>query len=106
MWNPDTYLQFQAERDRPFYDLLAQVPELRPTRVTDLGCGTGHLTAELAQRWPQAQVTGIDSSAEMLAQTPGQSTPDLPNLNFRQADIQGWTPNVPPDLLFSNAALQ
>ena len=106
MWNPDTYLQFQAERDRPFYDLLAQVPEVQPTHVTDLGCGTGHLTAELARRWPHGQVTGIDSSAEMLAKALRLPTPGLTNLDFRQADLRGWTPDVLPDLLFSNAALQ
>lgn len=106
MWNPDTYLQFQAERDRPFYDLLAQVPEIQPAHVTDLGCGTGHLTAELARRWPHGRVTGIDSSAEMLAQARSLPAPGLPNLDFRQADLQDWTPDTLPDLLLSNSALQ
>lgn len=106
MWNPQTYMQFQAERDRPFYDLLAQLPELQPGHITDLGCGTGHLTAELARRWPGAQVTGLDRSAEMLAQACSLPTPGLPNLGFRQADLQGWTPDPLPGLLLSNAALQ
>ncbi|GGQ93903.1 methyltransferase domain-containing protein [Deinococcus ruber] len=102
MWNPATYLQFQAERDRPFFDLLGQVAmQAAPQTVLDLGCGTGHLTAALAQRWPSAQVTGIDSSAEMLAQAPA-----LPNLRFVQADLSSWTPPHAPDLLVSNAALQ
>lgn len=101
MWNPETYLQFQTERDRPFFDLLAQVPDLSPARITDLGCGTAHLSAELARRWPLAQVTGIDSSAEMLFRAP-----TLPNLKVVQADLQDWTPADAPDLLLSNSALQ
>lgn len=101
MWNPEVYRRFQAERDRPFYDLLAQVPTGGVLTVTDLGCGSGHLSAELARRWPAAQVTGLDSSAEMLAQAP-----QLPNLRFVQADLNSWDPPQAVDLLVSNAALQ
>ena len=101
MWNPDVYRQFQAERDRPFFDLVAQLPDFRPAFVTDLGCGTAHQTATLAARWPGAQVTGVDSSAEMLAQAPV-----LANLRLVQADLRNWSPAEAPDLLLSNAALQ
>jgi trans-aconitate 2-methyltransferase len=101
MWNPEVYRQFQAERDRPFFDLLAQLPDRSPAFITDLGCGTGHLSAVLAQRWPGAQVTGLDSSAEMLAQAPSAA-----NLEFVQADLSTWQPAKPPNLLISNAALQ
>ncbi len=41
-----------------------------PAAVVDLGCGTGNLTVLLARRWPQAQVLGVDSSAEMIAAAP------------------------------------
>jgi trans-aconitate 2-methyltransferase len=101
MWNPDVYRQFQTERDRPFSDLVGQLPDVQPALVTDLGCGTAHQTATLAVRWPQAQVTGVDSSAEMLEQAPR-----LGNLRLVQADLRDWTPSEAPDLLLSNAALQ
>ena len=101
MWNPEVYQRFQAERDRPFFDLLAQIPDRAPAFITDLGCGSGHLSAVLAQRWPESQVTGLDSSAEMLAQAPS-----APNLHFVQADLATWQPDPLPDLLISNAALQ
>ena len=101
MWNPDVYRQFQAERDRPFFDLVAQLPDFQPAFLTDLGCGTAHQTATLAERWPGAQVTGVDSSAEMLEQAPV-----LANLRLVQADFSRWTPDTPQDLLLSNAALQ
>src|SRR4249919_1198041 len=29
-------------------------------RILDLGCGTGEITRRLAQRYPQAQLVGID----------------------------------------------
>ncbi len=101
MWNPGVYRQFQTERDRPFFDLTGQLPaDFSPARVTDLGCGTAHQTATLARRWPAAEVTGVDSSAEMLSQAPA-----LDNLRLVQADFRSWTPDKAPDLLLSNAAL-
>ena len=72
MWNPDVYLAFADHRGRPFYDLLSRVGAESPRRVVDLGCGPGNLTEALAQRWPTADVLGIDSSAQMIAAaTPG-----------------------------------
>jgi trans-aconitate 2-methyltransferase len=62
-WNPSAYLRFAGERGRPFADLLARVRAGAPRTVVDLGCGTGALTASLAERWPGARVIGVDSSA-------------------------------------------
>ena len=99
-WNPVQYHKFQAERSAPFFDLLALV-EVRPSlRVVDLGCGTGELTRQLAERLPDSQVTGIDSSAEMLSKAAAHSTGRLRFEQGDQAQLAGeW------DLIFSNAAL-
>jgi trans-aconitate 2-methyltransferase len=104
-WTPHPYLTFAAPRLRPASDLLARVPLDAPEHVVDLGCGTGSATALLADRWPQARLEGIDTSAAMLetARTKGPS-----GVTWRQADIAAWAadatwPRV--DLIFSNAAL-
>lgn len=36
-------------------------------RMLDLACGTGDFTVELARRWPNAEITGVDLTPEMLA---------------------------------------
>ncbi|MEO8155256.1 MAG: methyltransferase domain-containing protein [Rhizobacter sp.] len=100
-WNPAQYLKFAQPRLRPALDLLARVPLDDPRHVCDLGCGTGSLTRVMAERWPQAQVTGIDSSASMLQQA--SETPA--NVHWLQQDMATWAPRQSPDLIYSNAAL-
>ena len=100
-WNPSLYHKFQAERAAPFYDLLALV-DVRPNlKVIDLGCGTGELTRQLADKLPQSAVTGLDSSPQMLEKAASFSTPSLRFIQGDQSQLTGtW------DLIFSNAALQ
>ena len=73
MWDPAQYLSFAGERSRPFFDLAARINAAAPGYVVDLGCGPGQLTATLADRWPEAEVAGIDSSAEMIRRRAGCS---------------------------------
>jgi trans-aconitate methyltransferase len=68
-------------------------------RILDLGCGTGHLTAEIAARG--ARVVGLDSSPEML----GQARQNYPKLKFVLADATSFHFEELFDAVFSNAAL-
>jgi len=102
-WDPKQYHKFQAERSAPFFDLVALV-EIRPNlKVVDLGCGTGELTRQLAQTLPNSDVTGLDSSAQMLDAARAGSLSG-PSLHFEQGDQARLTGDW--DLIFSNAALQ
>ena len=100
-WNPALYTRFEAERTRPARDLLAQVPLTSAATITDLGCGPGNSTELLAQRFPGAAISGIDSSPAMLAKA-GER---LPSCRFAEADIATWQPDTPQDLIYANAAL-
>ncbi|HEU5428947.1 MAG TPA: methyltransferase domain-containing protein [Actinocrinis sp.] len=108
-WDPARYLRYADQRGRPFEDLLARVPADRPRRVADLGCGPGNVTALLCRRWPEAEVIGVDSSAEMIeAATAGADarlTADG-RLSFERADLRAWRPAEPVDVLITNATLQ
>jgi trans-aconitate 2-methyltransferase len=102
-WDPVVYERYKAYRDRPALDLMVQMPaELAPGEIWDLGCGTGEHAALLARRHPRAKVHGLDSSAEMLAAA--RARPG--SIDWVQGDIAGFHPEVPPDLVFTNAALQ
>src|SRR5438270_3306183 len=101
-WSARQYLKFEDERTRPPRDLLAQVPLDRPARVVDLGCGPGNSTELLIERFPQAEVVGIDSSPDMLR----QARERLPGRTFLEGDLSTWLPQERTDLLFGNAVFQ
>lgn len=100
-WDPDRYLAFRVERLRPFLDLLARIETRSPRTVVDLGCGAGNSTVLLAQRWPEAQVLGIDSSEEMV-----RAAPRHPGVAFTVGDVRDWQPPADTDVLVCNAVLQ
>lgn len=101
-WSPSLYVKFEDERTRPAADLLAHVSLETARRIVDMGCGPGNSTELLAARFPEATVTGVDSSPEMLA----AASKRLPHLAFEHADLTTWMPAEPVDLLYANAVLQ
>jgi trans-aconitate 2-methyltransferase len=104
-WDPERYLTYADERGRPFAELLARIGAERPRTVVDLGCGPGNLTRLLAQRWPGAEVTGIDSSPEMIA----RARTTVHGATFEGGDLRDWVAATAPasvDVLVSNATLQ
>jgi trans-aconitate 2-methyltransferase len=124
IWNPAKYLHFATERSRPFFELVGRIGAEKPALVYDLGCGPGQLTATLADRWPDATVHGVDSSAEMIAtaqQIAAERAGNAPawgsggvvpprastaRLSFSLGDVRDWQPEGPADVIVSNAVLQ
>ncbi|HEY3687216.1 MAG TPA: trans-aconitate 2-methyltransferase [Streptosporangiaceae bacterium] len=103
VWDPAQYTRYADERSRPFHELTGRIRATDPATVVDLGCGPGDLTATLADRWPRAQVTGVDSSPDMIARA-AALTRD--RLAFAQADAATWAPSAPPDVITANALFQ
>jgi trans-aconitate methyltransferase len=77
-------------------ELLAPQPG---ERILDVGCGTGQLTADIARSG--ARVTGLDSSADMVA----GAHKNYPELTFVLGNAAGFDFAEPFDAVFSNAAL-
>lgn len=98
-WDPTQYELYADQRLRPALDLIERI-QADPAEIWDLGCGTGTITALLAERWPQALVHGLDSSPEML-----DRARRIPGIDWVLGDIAGWLPDRPVDLIFSNATL-
>lgn len=98
-WNAQLYddkHSFVWKRASGLIELLDAKPG---ERILDLGCGTGHLTAQIAATG--AEVAGIDASPNMIQQARAK----YPALKFEVMDARN--PNFPQpfDAVFSNATL-
>ncbi|OAN55192.1 trans-aconitate 2-methyltransferase [Paramagnetospirillum marisnigri] len=100
-WDPKVYAEFAQPRLRPALDLMARIEADAPVRVADLGCGPGNVTRLLKLRWPEAEVTGVDSSPEMLESARAGGG----GVTYVDGDMAAWEAGAPLDVLFSNAAL-
>ncbi len=101
-WDADQYLRFEDERTRPSLDLIQRVNLDAPAHCIDLGCGPGNSTELVAARFPQAEVTGLDSSPDMIE----KARKRLPRLSFALANLAEWSADSRYDLIFANAVLQ
>ena len=81
--------------------LATTLPDLKPQRILDGGCGTGYGASLLRQRWPDALVVGCDLAPAMIRQARVRGIApvcgDLERLPFADASF---------DLVWSSLALQ
>jgi len=101
-WEPDLYLKFATERTQPTIDLVSRIVQVSPRRIVDVGCGPGNSTAILRHRWPQAEIIGLDNSAEMIH----AARTSFPNEKWILADGSSWQDEKAFDIVFSNAVFQ
>jgi len=98
-WNTALYdgkNAFVWKHGRGVVELLAPQPG---ERILDLGCGTGHLTNQIATAG--AEVIGLDKSQPMIE----EARRLYPNLRFEIADATDFNFDQPFDAIFSNAAI-
>jgi trans-aconitate 2-methyltransferase len=101
VWNPQQYLKFSGHRLRPAVDLLMRIPDFPVRTVADLGAGAGNVTKLIKERWPSADVVGVEGSSEMVAA--GRKA--APEVEWLQQDLGAWEPAQKYDVIYSNAAL-
>lgn len=103
-WDSEQYLKFIRERTQPAVDLANRIPLQQPRTILDIGCGPGNSTQVLADRFPDAQITGADNSENMI-----QKARSLyPSLNFILFDADSGFDALHEryDIVFSNACIQ
>jgi len=74
-----------------------------PECVLELGCGTGIITEMILEKSPDAKISGIDLSREMLRIA--SEKPALRNVNFIEGDLRGPWPARPHDAVVSALCL-
>jgi trans-aconitate 2-methyltransferase len=104
-WDPAVYQARRTERGRPYADLIARIgadPAAVGT-VVDLGCGEGPFTTWLLDRFPVAQIGGVDSSPAMIAEAQHVAGG---RLSFTVGDVTTWAGAGDADVVVTNAVLQ
>jgi len=87
--------------------MVGLLPNLVRPNCVDLACGTGDVAAELARRYPQGNIVGIDLTPAML-DVARQRCPE-PNVSFRSRDMcqtdlpAGWADMVTGSYALRNA---
>jgi tRNA (cmo5U34)-methyltransferase len=100
--DPDTYLE-RIRGAFPRYDELQDraidaIP-FAPSRVLELGIGTGETTRRLLDRYPDAEVTGLDASPEMVFRAREMG------IEVRLARMEDPLPDGPWDLVLAVIAV-
>jgi len=98
-WDPALYDSKHSFVWKYGLELIELLAPQRGERILDLGCGTGHLTNQIAL--PGAAVTGLDISQAMIE----QARQNYPDLEFVPGDAAAFAFQQPFDAVFSNAAL-
>ena len=96
-----TYDAISAVQRDVAQTLVAGPRAQAPKKILDLGCGTGHVTEAAQQRWPQAQITALDSAPAMLAALQHK----FPGVRTLQADAAQPLPVGGFDLILSSMML-
>jgi trans-aconitate methyltransferase len=98
-WNPTLYNDKHSFVYEYGENLVSLLAPKKGERILDIGCGSGQLTAQIAQAG--ARAVGIDSSPQMIADAKSK----FPGINFFVMDAAGFNFNEPFDAIFSNATL-
>lgn len=65
----DRHATVQARITKELLAMVRNYSVHAPTRILDVGCGTGRLLAELHYQYPDAMLYGVDIAENMVAQT-------------------------------------
>jgi trans-aconitate 2-methyltransferase len=86
--------------EAPTRRLLADLPPMQPRYVLDMGCGPGHASVLLQERFPHSEVTGLDLSVAMVEEARGRA----PSVWFTVADVTEPL-RLPADVVYARLLL-
>ncbi len=104
-WDPETYLKNMLEEVPAYPDLQEQTQaaakDVSAKTILELGTGTGETATRIVAAHPDARLTAIDSSEEMLA----RARSVVPQADLRLARLEDPLPDGPFDLVVSALAV-
>jgi trans-aconitate methyltransferase len=102
-WQAKPYIRESGLQQQLAEEQLRALTLAGSERVLDVGCGDGHVTAEIAARLPTGSILGVDPSSDMIAFASKHAT--QPNLRFEIGDARQLPYRHEFDLVVSLNAL-
>jgi tRNA (cmo5U34)-methyltransferase len=104
-WDPDTYLELMSAEIPAFVEFQEQTAAategMDVGAMLELGIGTGETARRVSAVHPNARLTAIDLSAEMLE----RARSEFPDADLRVARLEDALPDGPFDLVYSALAI-
>jgi ubiquinone/menaquinone biosynthesis C-methylase UbiE len=82
---PDHYY-----RNLEIESILRVIGSLKHETILDVGCGNGYSTLEIAKKFPEATIIGVDFSDAMIAEAKKRI---VPNVEFYEGDVLSLSRN-------------
>jgi len=107
--NPDQYEKHSTiQRTQADYllwrlDQFIDNRDLIPSRILDIGCGSGALTVNIVEEYPTANVIGIDESEAQIQKAENDHA--HPQVEYKMADIVEYQSPDPFDVVLSNSTM-
>lgn len=90
---------------RSMEDLIDRIGLDRPRRIVDLGCGTGRSSRLLAQRYPEATITAVNTNEKCLEQARNQGDFNG-RITYVSTPVEEWDTFGRADIVFSSGLFQ
>lgn len=79
------FLPFKILRKK----ILGRINKLNPSgRLLDIGCGSGNLIVQIAEKFPHLELVGIDISAEMLKRAKMRANEKQKEIELKEGSVE------------------
>ncbi len=99
-----TYDRHSRPQQALIDELVCVLPKQPPSRILELGCGTGLLTRLLAEHYPDSPIDASDISPGMIEHC-RDAFSNQPQISWVVADAQTFQTDTPYPLIVSTSAL-
>jgi len=100
----DTYDRHARPQQALAKSVVSILPEIVPTRILELGAGTGQLTKPIAERFPDVPIDAIDLAEKMVTHSRAKFS-NFPQINWIVGDAQTYWGGERYSLIVSSSAL-
>lgn len=100
----DTYDRHARPQKSLAQSVIAFLPEIYPEQILELGAGTGQLTNQLTEHFPEVLIDAVDLAEKMVLHS-REHFKRYPHINWILGDAENYRAETPYPLIVSSSAL-